>query len=273
MWSKHELKAIHTLLALALLTSSLLFAAPAQSAVAGPLKVVERLSSTDPTTSTTIHITACWVNAQRGDTIELDEQSSSTLTWKAVTHKTIGIAKGCTVWARTSGAIGNYPYRVEVRHGRSILKVSPATLERTFGAVSAASFFVAEFGCQGSGTVSTGAKSYSYFCSLNAGPQSQSDLVTFPRASTCRSLTLSMVATGNAAGNPADHATMVVEIQQDNAVQSAIFADNELENFTYHLDSHTAALNIWDNQANSDGDAVYFLTTGSTAICSSRTGV
>jgi hypothetical protein len=273
MWSKHELKTITSLLALVLLTSSLIFAAPAQSAVAGPLKVTERLSSTEPSTSTTIHITACWVNAQRGDVIGLDEQSASTLLWKAVTHKTIATAKGCTVWARSSGVIGNYPYRAEVRQGRSILKVSSVTLERTFGTISAASFFVAEFGCQGSGTVSTGAQSYGYFCSLNAGPQSQSDYVTFPHTTTCRSLTLSMIATGNAKGNPADHAAIVVEVQQDNVVQPAIFTDNELENFTYHLDSHAAALNVWDNQANSDGDAVYFLTSGSTANCSSRTGV
>lgn len=273
MSSKHELKIIPPLLALALLIPSLVFAVPALSAVAGPLKVTQRLSNTEPATSTTIHVTACWVNAQHGDVIELDEQSSSTLLWKAVTHKTIDVVKGCAVWARTSGAIGNYPYRAEVRRGHSILKVSSATIERTFGVISAASFFEAEFGCQGSGTVSTGAQTYGYFCKLSAGPQSQSDLITFPRSTTCRSLTLSMISTGNAEGNPADHSTMVVEVQQDSAVQSAIFTDNEFEKFTYHLSTHSAALNIWDNPGNSDGDAVYFLTNGSSATCSSRTGV
>jgi hypothetical protein len=249
------------------------FAVPAQSAANGPIKVSERLSNTGPTTSTTIHITVCWVNAPRGDSVELDEQSSSSLLWKAVSHATVSSAKGCVVWARTSGAIGQYPYRAEVRHAKSVVGTSSVTLERTFGTISGASFFVGEFGCQGGGSVSTGTQTYNYFCSLSAGPKAQSDFISFPRATTCRSLTLSMVATGDASGNPADHSTMVVEIQQDNTVQSAIFTDNELENFTYHLSSHAAALNIWDSPGNSDGDSTYFLTNGSSAVCSSRTGV
>jgi len=86
-------------------------------------------------------------------------------------------------------------------------------------------------------------------------------------------MTLSMTATGNAKGNPADNSSIVVEIQQNNTVQPAIFTDNELESFTYKLNAVGAALNIWDNPGNSDGDAAYFLTNGSTAICSSSTGV
>jgi hypothetical protein len=271
--TKHEVKRVTISLVMALLMTSLVFTVPAQSAVAPRLKITERLSNASPSTSTTIHATACWFNAQRGDTVELDEQSPSTLLWKTVTHATISTIKGCKVWARPSGAIGQYPYRTEIRHGRSVLIASPSILERTFGTVTGATFFKSEFGCQGGGTVSTGAQTYNYFCMLSAGPQSQSDDVTFPLATTCRSLTLNMVATGDAKGNPADKSTVVVEIQQDGDVQSAIFTDNQLEKFTYKLDSHSAALNIWDNPGNSDGDAAYFLTNGSSAICSTPTGV
>ena len=63
-------------------------------------------------------------------------------------------------------------------------------------------------------------------------------------------------------GNPVDNSTVVMEIQQGNDVQPAIFTDNQLENFTYHLNGGSAALNIWDNPSNSDGDAAYFLTNG-----------
>jgi hypothetical protein len=273
MWSKYTVKRSTMPLALAVLASILAFAVPAQSATAGKLKVTERLSNANPSTSTTIHATACWTNAQRGDVVELDVQSPSTLLWKVVAHAPVTTVKGCDVWARTSGAIGKYPYRADVRHGRAVEGMSPVSLERTFGTISAESFFKGEFGCQGGGTVSTGSQTYNYFCSLSAGPKSQSDFITFPLATTCRSLTLSMVATGNAKGDPADSSTVVVEIQQDNNTQPAIFTDNVLENFTYHLDSHAAALNIWDSPGNSDGDAAYFLTSGSTAICSSRTGV
>jgi hypothetical protein len=273
MWRKYKVKRITIPLALAVLASMLALAVPAQSATVGKLKVTVRLSNANPSTSTTIHATACWTNAQRGDVVELDVQSPSTLLWKVVDHAPVSAAKGCEVWARTSGTIGKYPYRSDIRHGRSVVGLSPVSLERTFGTISAESFFKGEFGCQGGGMVSTGSQSYSYFCSLSAGPKSQSDFITFPLATTCRSLTLSMVATGNVKGNPADNSTVVVEIQQDNNTQPAIFADNVLENFTYHLDSHAAALNIWDSPGNSDGDAAYFLTSGSTAICSSSTGV
>jgi len=268
-----HLKGITLPLVSALLFSSLAFASPAQSAANGSLKVSERLSNVSPSTSTTIHVTVCWVNARRGDSVELDEQSSSSLLWRAVTHAKANAAKGCSAWARPSGAIGQYPYRAEVRQGKSVVGLSAVTLERTYGTISAASFFEGEFGCQGAGTVSTGVQTYNYFCSLSAGPKAQSDYIAFPRATTCRLLTLSMVATGDASGNTADHSTIVVEIQQDNTVQSAIFTDNQLENFTYHLSSHAAALNIWDSPGNSDGDFAYFLASGSTAICSSRTGV
>jgi len=271
--SKRQLKRNTLHLAVTLLIASLVFAVPAQSAVNGALKVTERLSNASPSTSTTIHLSVCWANAQRGDVVELDEQSSSTLLWKAENHAVITATKGCKVWPRTSGAIGQYPYRAEVRHGKSVLGTSPVSLERTFGTISGASFFVGEFGCEGGGTVSTGSQTYGYFCSLSAGPKAQSDYLTFPRPTTCRSLTLSMIATGDANGNPADHSTMVVEIQQDNTVQAAIFTDNELEKFTYHFSSHAAALNIWDSPGNTDGDFAFFLTNGSTAVCSSRTGV
>jgi hypothetical protein len=273
MRSQYEARRITVALALAVLVSLLAFAVPAQSADLGKLRVTERLSNANPSTSTTIHATACWTNARRGEVVELDVQSSATLSWKAVAHATIHAANGCETWARTSGALGKYPYRTDVRRGRSIVGMSSVSLERTFGTISAASFFKGEFGCQGGGTVSTGSQTYDYFCSLSAGPKSQSDYVTFPLATTCRSLTLSMVATGNAKGNPADTSTVVVEIQQDNNTQPAIFTDNELETFTYHLDGHAAALNIWDSPGNSDGDAAYFLTSGSSAICSSSTGV
>jgi hypothetical protein len=245
---------------------------PAQSAVARA-KVTEHLSNASPLTSTTIHVSACWSNALRGDAIELDVQSASSLLWKAVAHATIGAPKGCETWTRPTGAIGKYPYRADVRQGRTVVAVSSISLERTFGTISGAAFFKGEFGCQSSGTVSTGTQTYNYFCSLSAGPEAASDYVAFPMPTTCRSLTLRMVATGDPQGNPADKSTMVVEIQQDNMTQPALFVDNALETFTYHLDSHAAALNIWDSPGNSDVAVAYFLTPGSTAICSSSTGV
>jgi hypothetical protein len=273
MQSTFHIKRFTIPLVLAVLASSLMLAVPAQSAVTGKVKITERLSNANPLTSTTIHLTACWTSARRGDVVELKVQSSSSLLWRAVTHATINATKGCEVWVRSAGSIGKYPYRVDVRRGPSVVGTSPVTLERTFGTISGASFFKGEFGCQGGGTVSTGTQTYDYFCSLSAGPKAQSDYITFPLATTCRSLTLSMVATGDAKGNPSDKSTVVVEIQQDNNTQPAIFTDNVVENFTYHLDSHAAALNIWDSPGNSDGDVAYFLTTGSTAICSSNSGV
>jgi hypothetical protein len=260
-------------LACVLVVSLFALTVPAQSAFATSLKVTEQFSNASPAAMATVQVTVCWVGAQRGDTVELDEQSLASLLWKSTSRETISAAKGCKQWARTSGAIGDYPYRAEVRKGRSVLGTSPIMIERTFGTISAASLFNSEFGCQGSGTVASGAQTYSYFCSLSAGPKSQSDYLTFSHPTTCRSLTLSMTATGNAKGNPADNSTVVVEIQQGNDVQPAIFNDNQLENFTYHLNGDSAALNIWDNPGNSDGDAAYFLTNGSTAYCSSSTGI
>jgi hypothetical protein len=268
-----KVKRITVPLALALLATLLAFAVTSESAVAASLKVTERLSSSSPSTSTTIHITVCWANARRGDTVELDEQSLSSLLWKAVSHEVIGADKGCQQWTRSSGPIGNYPYRAEVRSGRPVVGTSPVTVERTFGTIPASSLFVSEFGCQGGGTVSSGSKTYPYFCSLSAGPQSQSDYLMFSRPTTCSSMTLSMTATGNAKGNPSDNSTVTVELQQANSVQPAIFVDNQVENFTYRLSANGDALNIWDNPGNSDGDAAYFLTNGSTAYCSSTTGV
>jgi hypothetical protein len=271
-WKRHWQR-VSSVSALVLLVTSAIFATQASIAAAAPLKVTERLSNANPSTSSTLRVTVCWSNAKRGDVVELDEQSPSTLSWRAVDHATIHTGTGCDSWARTSGSIGKYLYRGDVHLGRSVLGMTPVVLERTYGTISAAAFFTAEWGCQGGGSVSTGTQSYAYFCSLNAGPEAQSDYLTFSRPTTCRSLTLSMVATGDVNGNPADHSTMVVEIQQDNLVQPALFVDNTLKSFTYHLDDHAAALNIWDSPGNSDGDAAYFLTNGSTASCSSRAGV
>jgi hypothetical protein len=93
MWTKYKVKRITIPLALAVLASTLALAVPAQSATVGKLKVTVRLSNANPSTSTTIHATACWTNAQRGDVVELDVQSPSTLLWKVVDHAPVSAAR------------------------------------------------------------------------------------------------------------------------------------------------------------------------------------
>jgi hypothetical protein len=66
-------------IALAMIASSLVLAVPAGSAVAGLVKVSERISNPSPLASATIRVSVCWTGAQRGDVVELEKQSLASL--------------------------------------------------------------------------------------------------------------------------------------------------------------------------------------------------
>jgi hypothetical protein len=260
-------------IALVLLTSTLFLSTPSLSFASATTKVTLQLSNTNPGTSTTIQVKACWSNAASGDTVNLDEESTSTLSWVAVAKHEISASHGCKVWSRPSGTIGEYPYRAQLRQGHSVLDTSKTRTDRTFGTISAMAFFISEFGCQGGGTVSTGTQSYNYFCTLSAGPKASSNFNMFLHPTTCRSLTLRMIGTDDSKGSPSDTSNLVVEVIQSGSPQPAIFGANDIDTFTYHLNGTMSALNVWATPGNVPGEAVYFLTQGSTAVCSTATGV
>jgi len=254
-------------IALVLLAGTLVLSTPTHAYASFKAKVTVKLSSSSPGTSTTIQIKVCWSGAASGDTVDLDEQSTSSLLWAVISKDRISAPKACKVWSRTSGKIGQYPYRAEVRQGHSVIDTSAIETDRTFGTISAMAFFTSEFGCQGGGTVSSGGQSYNYFCTLSAAPQSSSDANMFLHPTTCRSLTLRMTATDNPAGSSTDASNLVVEVQQSGLVQPAIFGSNDIENFTYHLNGTVSVLNVWASPGYSLGESVYFLSSGSTAVC------
>jgi hypothetical protein len=260
-------------IALVLLAGTLVLSIPTHAFASSKAKVTVKLSASSPGISTTIRIKVCWSSAAKGDTVNLDEQSTSSLLWAVVSKDTVPASKGCKVWSRTSGKIGDYPYRADVRLGHSVLDTSAIETDRTFGTISAMQFFTSELGCQGGGTVTAGTASYPYFCTLSAGPQASSDFNMFLHPTTCRSLTLRMTATDNPDGSPTDTSNLVVEVIQGSTSQPAIFGANNVENFTYHLSGKASALNVWASPGNVPGEAVYFLTQGSTAFCSSATGI
>jgi hypothetical protein len=258
---------------LVVLASMVLLSTPTISNASSGAKVTVKLSNSSPRPSTSIQVKVCWSNAAGGDTVDLDEESTATLSWTLISKQQISKSKGCKVWARPSGKIGDFPYRGEVRQGHSLLDTSPIETDRTFGTISAGAFFTSEFGCQGAGTVSSGTQTYDYFCTLSAGPRATSNFNTFLHPTTCRSLTLRMIATDNAKGSPTDKSNLVVEVIQGGSAQPAVFGANDLETFTYHLNGSVSALNVWATPGNVLGEAVYFLTQGSTAVCSTTTGI
>jgi hypothetical protein len=260
-------------IALVLLASSLVLSMPSSSFASSAGKVTVKLSNASPGTSTPIQIKVCWSGAPSGDTVILDEESTASLLWAVVASAKIPSTSGCRVWHRSSGKIGNYPYRAEVRLGHSVLDTSATETERTFGTISAMTFFTSVIGCQGGGSVTSGGQSYSYFCTLSAAPESSSNANSFLHRTSCRSLTLRMTATDNPAGSASDASNDVVEVQQSGLVQPAIFGSNEIENFTYHLNGTVSVLNVWASPGFSTGESVYFLDTGSTAVCSTATGI
>jgi hypothetical protein len=260
-------------IALVLLAATLVLSTPTHSYASSKPKVTVKLSTSSPGIAKAIQIKVCWSDAARGDTVNLDEESTASLSWVVVSKEEVSTSSGCKVWSRSSGKIGEYPYRAAVRQGHSTLDTSAIETDRTFGTISAMAFFSSEFGCQGGGTVTAGTEAYQYFCELSAGPQATSDYNSFLHPTTCRSLSLRMIATDNPKGSPSDTSNLVVEVVQGGSTQPAIFGANDIENFTYHLSGAVSALNVWATPGNVPGEAVYFLAPGSTAVCSSASGI
>lgn len=256
-----------------MIVSSMLIVPTSLSFASSKPGLTVKLSNSDPSPSTTIQIKVCWSNAVSGDTVSLEEESTTSLSWRVVTKATISTSSGCKEWSRSTGKIGEFPYRGEVRQGSSVVAKSGVETDHTFGTISATTFFMSELGCQGGGTVSTGAQTYQYFCTLSAGSKASSNYDAFLHPTTCRSLTLRMIATDNSKGSPTDTSNVVVEIQQSGQTQPAIFGANDIENFTYHLNGSAGALNVWASAGFTPGEAVYFLTSGSTAVCASASGI
>ncbi len=104
-------------IALVLLASMLVLSMPSATLASSKPKVTVKLSNASPGTSTTIQVKVCWNNAASGDTVRLDEESTATLSWNVTSTTTISMPKGCKVWSRSSGKIGDYPYRADLPSG------------------------------------------------------------------------------------------------------------------------------------------------------------
>jgi hypothetical protein len=252
------------------------------SAAALPAVVVT-FSNSAPEQSTSISATVCWSRARSGEVVELDAATGLHHVWRVVGRYTTRTASGCEPWSLSSGAIGSHPFRSDVRLHNRVIVNGPAANLRTFGTIDAATFFSSEFGCTDSGTVSTGSHTYGYFCDMNTGYYLASgpNAWTFRHSTTCRSITLAMVATDDSHGDVSSFGTETLDVIQNSLDPQVVsFGDNQVQTSTFHLDGSAGQIEGWGlGDSNHESfsnylwnNRVFFIANGSTADCSSLSG-
>ena len=240
-------------------------------------KVTVTFSNSAPEQSTPISATVCWSQARRGEVIELDAAAGLHQVWRAIDRYTARTASGCKPWSLNSGGIGSHPFRADVRLRNRVIVNGPSARLQTFGPINAATFFSSEFGCSNGGTVSTGTHTYGYFCSMSVGTSSASspNAWTFQHSTTCRSITLAMVATDDSGGDTSSSGTETVNLIQSSLDPQVVsFGDNQVQTSTFQLDGSTGQIEGWGlSDSNSNNfNAIFFIANGSTADCSSLSG-
>jgi len=207
----------------------------------------------------------CASRGSRGDVLSYQEAFGTHRRWSAIYQKKLTRSTQCFSYTYAEKSQGQYQFRLElVSNGR---KLSLSGLKRldVFGPISILQFRNSVgFNCDGSSPVSSGGHLYQTFCSFQAGNSYRSGA-----RSSCRSMTLSLIATDDTSGANPGGGTATLQIQQSTLnAQNLVFADDTLTAETIQLDGSQFQLNFSDT----NGNAYLYLVSTGTADCYTVTG-
>ena len=209
----------------------------------------------------------CAADSTRGETLSYQEAFGTQRKWKAIFQRKLARANQCFTYKFGEKSLGQYQFRLELEsQGRKVALTGIKRLE-VFGPVSLLQFQNSVgFGCGNNNPVSSGGHLYQTFCDYGNPAQSQSGA-----RSSCRSMTVSFIATDDKSGVNPDAGTATVQIQQSTLnPQNFTFADNTLTAENIQLDGSQFQLNFSDSNASSY-EGLYLVSSG-TADCYTLTG-
>ena len=207
----------------------------------------------------------CFAHAARGWKALLQESEGSAKVWRTISQFVLGSAAGCKTILMSAGGRGVKPFRARLLDGTRVRVQTPVKDLLVYGHVPASTFMSTLFNCSDTGTVDNGSHNYPYVCTFGAGTAQQAT-----GRDTCRSLTMNLVSTDNANGDPSSSGTSTGEIDQATLnPQSTSFGDNAVTSWRVNLDKSIVELKYNNTSYYSQ---LYILQAGTWADCLSATG-
>ncbi len=213
----------------------------------------------------------CASSAAKGDVLSYQEAFGTHRRWKAIFQRKLTAANQCVQYGFAERSLGQYQFRLElVARGKKLALTGLKRLD-VFGPISILQFQNSVgFGCGGgSNAVSSGGHLYQSFCNYSSSGSFNSGSYRSGSRSSCRSMTLSLIATDDPSGVSPTPGTATLQIQQSTLnPQNFTFADDTLTAENIQLDGSQFQLNFSDTNTNAN---LYVVSTG-TADCYTVTG-
>ncbi len=240
-------------------------------------QVAGSFSNTTPEKNQKVTATACWSNTSVGEVVELDAGLGTKLKWRPIQRFRVTTPSGCHAWNVSTGTYGLHQFIVRTYAKKKVVAKGRISHFVTYGAVPVGTFFQSIFQCWGLGTVSNGTNVYPEGCNFNTGNYSASspNVTNFASKTTCRSITVNMLATDNFGGDTNSVGSEYFDlIQATSSPQILNFGDNQVITHTFTLDGSAANVETWGvgDSNNLYYNRISILSTGS-ADCSSPSGV
>jgi hypothetical protein len=249
----------------ALLFACSLMAVPQASASSPTLKLAFSSARIEIGQSTTA--TICGHDVKSRSAIALEEAFGTKVVWRQVYLETEPAGSRCVTHDVTETSLGEYSFRLALTlGGHRIVESNPARLY-VYGPISIVEFADnVGLNC-GTASVSAGGHLYQTFCEIREG-----NSLTSKSVSTCRSMTLDLVASDVDNDGSPDPSTGTFELEQSTLnEQSFTFPDLALTTQTLALDASKFEITFTDTSPHPYYDSVYFVDLG-TADCYTPTG-
>ncbi len=227
-------------------------------------------SNAAPEQHVKISAKVCTARADRGWKALVEEQEGTAKAWRAIGRGVLARATGCITIPVNSGTMGSYKTRALVESGTKVEATTPDKPLKVYRHVGASVlvhnvFEGANCGENESGTVTTSGHTLPFVFSLCSGDNLQAAGLT-----SCRSMTFQVVSTDSASGDPSSPGTSTLQLTQARLnEQNNTFNDNHITSWVLRLDGSQWELTY----TNTNESALYFLTSGTWADCTTPTGI
>lgn len=213
----------------------------------------------------------CASNGAKGDVVSYQEAFGTHRRWKAIFQRRMSTSNQCFQYGFAEKSLGQYQFRLELlSRGKKIALTGLKRLD-VFGPIPLLQLQNSVgFGCGGgSNAVSSGGHLYQSFCNYQSSNSFSSGSYRSGSRSSCRSMTLSLIATDDTSGVSPNAGTATLQIQQSTLnPQNFTFADDTLTAEKIQLDGSQFQLDFSDTNTNAN---LYVVSTG-TADCYTLTG-
>jgi hypothetical protein len=249
------------------------FASQTVSIAAPRAAVSISMSSWAPERNTAIVAKVCWAHATPPDLVQIEQAEGTEQKWKPIMQARTSSATGCASWSYRAQAMGKYPMRAQLLHGRSKRLITPVKDLKVYGHIAGVTFWsnVVQTGSGCGGTVSNGVHTYQYFTAWGISCWLE-NTITFATTNTCRHVVFVMLSTDNAQGDPSSDGVSTVTVTQGTLnPETATFDDNVATSAPFALDGSVAELTAANTNGSGNGSAIYFLDN-SYADCLTQNG-